>query len=83
MLEKAMSFLRRNMRKSIRIDQETGKRTDTWEYPVDALRETILNALVHRDYSVHRENMPIQITMFSDRIEIHNPGGLYGRFWYS
>lgn len=52
---------------------------DIPEYPADALREAVLNALVHMDYSVHTENMPIQITMYADRVEIRNPGGLYGR----
>ena len=47
------------------------------EYPLDALREAVLNALVHRDYSTHTENMPIQLIMFYDRVEIRNPGGLY------
>lgn len=37
------------------------------------------DALVHRDYSIHTEGMPIQILMFDDRMEIHNPGGIYGR----
>lgn len=79
MLEGAMAFLQKNLRTSVRIDPVTGKRTDCVEYPMDALREVILNALVHRDYSVHTENMPIQLTLFSDRIEVRNPGGLYGR----
>lgn len=42
-------------------------------------KEAILNALVHRDYSVHTEGMPIQIIMYEDRIEIRNPGGVYRR----
>lgn len=79
MLEAAMDFLNRNMRTAIRIDPKTGKRADIPEYPIDAVRETVLNALVHRDYSIHTENMPIQLIMYSDRIEIRNPGGLYGR----
>ena len=79
MLEGAVSFLRSNMRMAVRIDPKTGKRQDMPEYPLDALREAVLNALVHRDYSTHTENMPIQLIMFYDRVEIRNPGGLYGR----
>lgn len=79
MLDGAVSFLRNNMRTSMRIDPTTGKRVDATEYPLDAVREAVLNALIHRDYSVYTENMPIQLTMFSDRLEIKNPGGLYGR----
>ena len=38
-----------------------------------------MNALVHRDYSAHTETVPIRITMYNDRMEIQNSGGLYGR----
>lgn len=79
MLEAAMDFLNRNMRTAIRVDPQTGQRADSPEYPPDAVREAVLNALIHRDYSIHTQNMPIQFFIFSDRIEIHNPGGLYGR----
>lgn len=34
---------------------------------------------MHRDYSFHIEEMPIQLIMYTDRMEIINPGGLYGR----
>ena len=61
------------------INPLTGKRNDVTEYPITAIRELLLNALVHRDYSVHTEGMPVQLQIFSDRIEITNPGGLYGR----
>ena len=61
------------------IDTNTGKRTDKTEYPVIAIRELVLNALIHRDYSIHTDSAPITIRMFSDRLEIENPGGLYGR----
>ena len=43
------------------------------------IREAVINAQAHRDYSIHTEGMPIQILMFDNRIEIHNSGGLYGR----
>lgn len=45
-------------------------------YPADALRELILNACMHRDY---QSNMPTRFYQFSNRIEIMNPGGLYGK----
>lgn len=79
MLEEAMTFCKRNMRIKTIIDSETGKRNDRLEYPINAVREAILNALIHRDYSVHTEGTPIQINFFTDRLEIHSPGGLYGR----
>ena len=78
-LEEAIAFVKRNMRKKTIINPETGKREDRTDYPVTAIREAILNALVHRDYSIHTEGMPIQVLMFEDRIEIRNPGGIYGR----
>jgi ATP-dependent DNA helicase RecG len=78
MLNGAMAFISRNMRERTIITEE-GKRADKTEYPVKAVREIILNAIIHRDYSIHTENSPIRIMMFSDRLEIENPGGLYGR----
>lgn len=79
MLEGAMKFVTKNMRFKTIINPLTGKREDRSDYPIPAIREAILNALVHRDYSIHTEGMPIQIIMFDDRIEIRNPGGIYGR----
>ncbi len=61
------------------IDSESGKRADRPEYPIKAVREAVLNAVIHRDYSVYTEGTPIQVNMFRDRIEIHSPGNLYGR----
>ena len=78
MLESALSFVIQNMKTSTVIDQ-TGHRDDVYEYPVKAVREIILNALIHRDYSIHTENDPIRIEMYPDRMEVSNPGGLYGR----
>lgn len=79
MLEEALHFVSRNMRTKTFIDPQTGKREDRTDYPMTAIREAVLNALVHRDYSIHTEGMPIQIVMYEDRIEIKSPGGLYGR----
>lgn len=79
MLDETLKFVRRNMKNATYIDPQTGKRADRTEYPVIAVRELILNALVHRDYSNHTDFTPITVKMFSNRIEIENPGGLYGR----
>jgi len=79
MLEDSLSFVRKNMRIKTIIDPKTGKRADREDYPLTAVREAILNALIHRDYSIHTEGMPIQILLFEDRLEIRSPGGLYGR----
>lgn len=79
MLENTMKFLKKNMRVKTVIEKETGRRVDKTEYPLVALREAVLNSLVHRDYSIHTEAMPIEVVMYKDRLEIRNPGGLYGR----
>ena len=77
MLDAAVDFVRRNGRVKTIID-DNGKRIDKPEFPHKAVREAILNALVHRDYSIHTETVPIRIVMYSDRMEITNSGGLYG-----
>lgn len=78
MLEEAVEFVRKNSRTKTIID-DNGRRADKPEYPIKAVREAILNALVHRDYSVHTENIPIRIEMYRDRMEVINSGGLYGK----
>lgn len=79
MLEEAIRFVRKNMKNKTIVNPETGAREDRTDYPITAVREAIMNALVHRDYSIHTEGMPIQIIMYEDRMEIRNPGGIYGR----
>jgi predicted HTH transcriptional regulator len=77
MLDGTMNFLQRNMKTSVIINSD-GKRTDRTEYPLEALREAVANALIHRDYSTQTENAYISVYMYNDRIEILNPGTLYG-----
>ena len=77
MLEEAVEFVRRNSRVNTSITAE-GRRVDKTEYPLSAVREAVLNALVHRDYSSYTENTPIRIEMYEDRLEVINEGGLFG-----
>ena len=57
MLSEALAFVRKNVRVKTIIDPLSGKRQDVAEYPLTAIREILLNALVHRDYSTHTEGM--------------------------
>ena len=53
---------------------EDAKFRTTYIYPEVACREALTNAIAHRDYS--EEGRGIDIYVFDDRIEVHNPGGL-------
>lgn len=46
-----------------------------FDYPPEAIRELLMNAVLHRDY---QSTSPVRFYQFSDRIELQNPGGLYG-----
>ncbi len=77
MLAESVEFVRRNSRTKT-IVGEDGARHDKTEYPMAAVREAVLNALVHRDYSRYTESVPVSIEMYRDRMEIKSSGGLFG-----
>ena len=52
------------------------QRTEIWDYPIKALREAVINALIHRDY--FQTGAEIQIRVYDDHVVITNPGGLTG-----
>ncbi len=64
------AFLNKYVAVGARI--EGWKRIDLPEYPFEALREAVVNAVVHRDYS--RVGESIRVFYYSDRVEIHSPG---------
>jgi len=47
-----------------------------WGWPVEAVRQVIANAIVHRDYALREA--AVHVDVFSDRLEVHSPGGLPG-----
>lgn len=69
-----MARLRANLRNGSRIDSY---RVDVREYPDVALREAVINALVHRELHPTALNSHVTVSVFPNRIEIINPGGLY------
>lgn len=71
-IEQALSFIRSHINKKIKIKQ-AGRREEEYEYPIDVVREAIVNAVAHRDYF---SKDAIQIYLFENRIEITNPGSL-------
>lgn len=77
MIDTFLDYIREKMGNKTIID-EYGKKKEKPEYPLIALREAVLNALIHRDYSQYSEGMPVRIEMYTNRIEITNPGQIYG-----
>lgn len=71
-LEEAIHFVEKNTFKGAIIGRT--RRIDVPQYPVVAVREAIINAIVHADYAI--KGSSIMIAIFDDRIEITNPGGL-------
>ncbi len=71
-VDEALHFVKRNTRRALAI--RGARHAETWEFPLVALREAVINALVHADYA--QRGSPLRIAVFSDRIEIDNPGGL-------
>ena len=71
-VDRAWDFVRRNTASLARL--EGAQRHDRWEYPEEVLREVIVNALVHRDYSI--AGTDVMLSIFSDRLEIQSPGRL-------
>jgi ATP-dependent DNA helicase RecG len=73
-LRQAEAFVRENMSQVVRMDGLT--RQEAPEYPLEAVRELLVNAVAHRDYNIQGDN--IHLNIYSDRIEVHSPGGLAG-----
>jgi ATP-dependent DNA helicase RecG len=73
-VRQAEAFLSTNMRRGVRISGL--ERSDMTEYPMPVVREALVNAVAHRDYSIRGDE--IRLLMFSDHLEIYSPGRLPG-----
>jgi ATP-dependent DNA helicase RecG len=73
LIEEAQKYILKNIHIGMRLDGL--RRVDVPEIAVEALREAIINAFCHRDYY---DPDYIQMAIFKDRVEIRNPGTLYG-----
>lgn len=73
-IRQAEAFVLANMRRGMRL--RGFAREETTEYPLAVVREAIVNAVAHRDYTIRGEG--IRVLMFSDHMEIYSPGRLPG-----
>jgi len=72
-IEQALDFARRNTHVEAWIE-EGGRHSERWDYPLDAIRETVVNAVAHRDYTITVTD--IELSIYSDRLEVISPGRL-------
>ena len=72
LVDRAWDFVRRNTAPTARL--EGARRIDGWEYPGSVVREALVNALVHRDYSI--AGTDVMLAIYADRLEIQSPGRL-------
>jgi ATP-dependent DNA helicase RecG len=68
----AVAFVKKHINKNVIITGEP-QHEERWEYPIDAIREIVINAVIHRDYRCSSDTV---IKVFDNKIEFYNPGGL-------
>lgn len=72
LVDRAWDFVRRNTAPTARF--EGLRRIDRWEFPESVIREALVNALVHRDYSI--AGTDVMLAIYPNRLEIESPGRL-------
>jgi ATP-dependent DNA helicase RecG len=76
MVADAVDAVQRNLRVVSRVIG--AGRQDQWEIEPDVIREAIVNAVMHRDYSPQARGTQVQVEIFPDRVTVSSPGGLFG-----
>jgi ATP-dependent DNA helicase RecG len=74
-VEETMRYLIGQIKVAFEITGMPTQRTEIFEYPLPALREIVLNAIIHRDYM---SPVDLQVKIFDNKITFYNPGTLYG-----
>jgi len=69
-----LEFVRKHINKEL-IITEKPQRNERWQYPLNAIREIVLNMIVHRDYRSSADSI---VKIYDNKIEFTNPGGIYG-----
>lgn len=67
-----IDFIKKHINKEI-IIKETAQSIEKWQYPMESIREIVMNMIVHRDYRSSSDSI---VKIFNDRIEFYNPGNL-------
>jgi predicted HTH transcriptional regulator len=73
--DQAREFILSKINRSVGVRTESNVAPATFELPPDAIGEALINAIVHRDY---HSNASVEVRLFSDRLEVWNPGRLPG-----
>lgn len=74
LVEQALAFVKRNIAVTGQLEEGGARREEIYAYPIEAIREAIVNALVHRDYLL--SSTDIELSIYDDRLEIISPGRL-------
>lgn len=73
LVEQAVAFARRNMTVTATLENDT-RRVERYDYPLEVIREIVVNAIAHRDYLLSATN--IELSIYADRLEVISPGRL-------
>ena len=71
-IEQVLDFVKKHINKEV-IITGAARNTQKWEYPIEAIREIVLNMIVHRDYRSSSDSI---VKVFNNKIEFYNPGRL-------
>ena len=73
LVDQAVDFVLSKINRSVGTRAESARAPRTYEIPVEVVTEAVVNAVAHRDYT---DNGSVQVMLFSDRLEVRNPGRL-------